>query len=164
MSTPDSDPYQEPYTGSVSFRQVMLYDLTSFLSCLVFLFVVTCTASIFIGIKWLGMPPPRESAAEILLGLTGITAVVVSIIRYRIYRISRVLNRGTIMTADIVRGLAYQFFVQIQVRYTYETEIINTILWLPNTKGPRMMSKSKQLTMSVESFPKGTIIVRNLYL
>lgn len=164
MSKADSDPYQDPFTGNVSFRQVLLYDLTSFLTCLAFLFVVTCTASIFIGIKWLGMPPPRESAAEILLGLTAITAIVVSIIRYRIYRISRVLNQGTIMKAEVVRGLAYQFFVQIQVRYSREAETINTILWLPNTKGPRMILKSQQLILSVEAPPNGGIIIRNLYL
>ena len=164
MSEPVDDQYKDPFTGNVSLRQVLLFDLTSFLTCLVFLFVVACTASIIIGIKFLEMPPPRESPGEILLGLMVIIALVVSIIRYRISRINRALNQGTILTAEVVRGLAYQFFVQIQVIYSYDSESVKTILWLPNTRRPRTMSELKQLTISVDPLPKGTIIIRNLYL
>jgi hypothetical protein len=124
MAEPDNDKQRVPYSGHVSFKQVLIYDLTSFLTGLLYLFVVTCTASIIIGVKWLDFPPPRESPVEILMGFLIITAVAASIIRYRISKISRILSQGNSVTAEVVRGLAYQFFVQIQAQYPRSTYIV----------------------------------------
>ena len=147
----------------VSFREVIFHDLISFIVGIMFLFTIVCLFSLIILVGWFGGPPPKESPGEIIFGYLIITGVVFAILRYRVSCISEALNNGEVVVAEVVRGLAFQFFVQIFVKYTLRGRVVQEKLWLPNTKGPRELTKKEQVSLSVPMEGRGRVVVRDLY-
>lgn len=153
-----------PFPRTVSFREVLFHDLISFLVGILFLFAIVCLLSLIILVGLLGAPPPKESPSEIFWGFLVITGLVIAVLRFRVVCITEMLNRGEVVVAEVLRGLAYQFFVQILVTYMVRGEVIQKILWLPNTKCPRALTKEEQVSLAVHTEKTRRAVVRNLYL
>lgn len=143
--------------------EVVRRDLAAFLVGIVFLFLLACLASLVILVGWLGAPPPKESPGEILLGLALLAAGVLAFLRYRAHRIGETLRSGEPVSAEVVRGLAFQWFAQVLIRYTADGRDVQEHLWFPNTKRPRALTRAKQLTYMRPRGRAGSGVVRDLY-
>lgn len=149
--------------GEVTLKEAFLHDLASFIVGMVFLFLLACLASLVVLIGWLGAPPPKESPGEIILGISLTAGAVLVFLRYRTHRLTEMLNSGDVVTAQVLRGLAFQLFVQIQLQYMRAGRVVQAHLWLPNTKRPRVLSRAEQLSLSVPAGKTHGGVIRDLY-
>lgn len=159
MQTPPA----RPFLRDITLREAFVHDLASFLVGLIYLFALACLLSLVAAVGWLGAPAPKESPGEIFLGFAVISGAVLAFLRFRAHRITGILKDGTVVAAEVVRGLAYQFFVQILLSYTVEGRVVEEHLWLPNTKRPRELAKAKRLSLSVRPGALRGLVVRDLY-
>lgn len=153
----------QPFSRDVTLGEVLRRDLAAFLVGAVFLFLLGCLASLVVLVGWLGAPPPKESPGEIALVLALLSAGVLAFLRYRAYRIGETLRSGEPVDAEIVRGLAFQWFAQVRIRYTAGGEVVHRHLWFPNTKRTRALTRAKQLTYMLSRGRTGSGVVRDLY-
>jgi len=147
----------------VTLGEVLRRDLASHLVGIVFVFLLACLASLVILVGWLGAPPPKESPGEIVLGLALLAAGVLAFLRYRAYRIGETLRSGEPVSAEVVRGLAFQWFAQVRIRYTAGGQVVHRHLWFPNTKRPRALTRANQLTYVLPRGGTGSGVVQDLY-
>ncbi len=164
MVNPTKESISKPFIRDVSFREALSYDLVSFFAGILFLFVIACLILAIVSVVWFEAPPPQESPSEIFLGLLLITGVVVTVLRLRVSYITKTLRRGEIVVAEVLRGLHYQFFVQISLKYSVRGKVVQKGLWLPNTKRPRTLIKEEQVFLSAKMERAKRIVVRNLYM
>ena len=150
--------------GDVTLKEAFLHDLASFIVGIAFLSVLACLASLVVLIGWLGAPAPKESPGEIILLISLICGAVLVFLRYRTHRLTEMLNNGDVVTAQVVRGLAFQLFVQIRLQYTRAGEVVLAHLWLPNTKRPRALSRAQRLSLCVPAGRTHGGVIRDLYV
>lgn len=151
-----------PFLREVALREALMHDLPSFLVGILLLFMLACLASLVVLVGWLGAPPPKESPVEIILGVLLIAGAVFAFLRYRAHRLTSILKDGEPVAAEVLRGLAHQFFVQIRLRYAIAGRDVQAHLWLPNTRRPRALSRVQRLSLAVPRGARG-VVVRELY-
>jgi hypothetical protein len=152
-----------PFLRDVSLREAFVNDLASYLVGLIYLFALACLLTLVVAVGWLGAPAPKESPGEIFLGFAVVSGAVLAFLRVRAHRITETLKNGEAVAAEVSRGLAYQFFVQISLSYTVAGRAVRERLWLPNTKRPRELSKAARVLLSVRPGELRGTIVRDLY-
>jgi hypothetical protein len=89
---------------------------------------------------------------------------VLAFLRYRTHRLTEILRNGDLVTAQVLRGLAFQLFVQIRLQYTVAGRVVQEHLWLPNTRRPRALSRAEQLSLSVTAGRMHGGVIRDLYV
>lgn len=164
MPLPKDNNLAKPYTGFISLKQVIAYDVISFITGIMYLFVISCLLVVIISVVMFGAPPPRESPEEIIIGLLCITGAAFVVIRFRTSTLTNILKQGEIVNAEVLRGFHYQFFVNINVRYSVQDKTIQKTLWLPNNKKTRVLINEEHLVISVNTDKPRKPVIRNLYL
>jgi hypothetical protein len=154
-------PAARPLLSEVSLRGVVVHDLAAYLVGLLYLFALACLLTLVIAVGWLGAPAPKESPGEIFLGFAVVSGAVLAFLRFRARRVADTLSNGEVVAAEVSRGLAYQFFVQLLLKYTVSDRTVQEHLWLPNTKRPRQLAKAERVSLSV--CPARGTVVRDLY-
>lgn len=149
---------------TVTLRQLVFVDLASFLVSLIYLCLAVSLLSLLLLVEWFGGPPPKESPQEIMLGCGLAIAGGWTFLHHRARRISALLNHGEVATARILRGLHFQFFVQLLIEYPTTSGLNRGKLWLPNTRKPRELLDRDSVTETFSPEKHEAVQLRTLYV
>lgn len=147
----------------VSLRQLIALDLATFLTVLTGVTLAVSLLSLLVLVSWMGGPPPRESPAEILLGCGAVIGGGLAFVLHRLRRVTAILNQGNMVETKVLRGLHFQFFVQLLVQFPAARGITQRKLWLPNTRGPRSLTARDSIIVCVSRDSRDEVVIGSLY-
>lgn len=152
---------QQPFLGEVSLKDAVQCDLASFLTALLFVFVLSCVILTVVAVTFFEVPAPRESPGEIFLGLVLVLAVVLAVIRVRAASITSTLKNGEIVDAKLLNSVVYQLFVYLVMECPAPGGVARKRLSLPNTRRPRTVASQEHVVLSIRG---GRAVVRDLFM